>query len=59
MRGGGGRELGLEICTSPYRSAWVFCLMTKVSGASHGIVVTPPTSLAGVDCEARYEVAFG
>ena len=24
----------------------------KVSGASHGMVVTPPTRLAGVDCDA-------
>jgi len=26
-------------------------LKTKVSGDSHGIVVPPPTRLAGVDCE--------
>ena len=28
-----------------------FCFIDNVSGASHGIVVIPPTRLAGVDCE--------
>ena len=28
-----------------------FCLLIYVSGASHGMVVTPPTRLAGADCE--------
>ena len=39
----------------------MFCLFILIaSGASHGIVVTPPTSLAGVDCEAqKSDLAFG
>ena len=29
----------------------------KISGASHGIAVAPPTSLAGVDCEPHRSYA--
>ena len=37
----------------PHSMCTTLCFSLIASGVSHGIVVTPPTRLAGVDCEPR------